>query len=84
MAQLSGGVPDKGLQDLVNGMSLEVEERVHDILDDIPGDVKERANILLNHIGGRSLGTCPCHHDVHVHRPIEYIDKDNSPKTIPF
>lgn len=65
MTHLSEEVPGnqwEGLQDLVNGLSPEREERLGDILDDIPGDVKERANILLNHIGGRSLGMCPSRH----------------------
>lgn len=32
------------------------EGRVTELFDDIPQDVKQRANILLNSLGGRSLG----------------------------
>ena len=40
----------------VDGLSAGVQERVSDIIDEIPSDVKERANVLLNSLGGRSLG----------------------------
>ena len=41
-------------------LSPATEERAGEVLDDIPRDVKERANILLNSLGGRSLGMCAC------------------------
>ena len=46
------------LQRLVEGLSPAREGRAADVLDEIPRDVKERANVLLNSLGGRSLGTC--------------------------
>ena len=57
---LSGELPSNERQrllQLVDGLPPAVEERVGEILDDIPTDVKERANLLLNSLGGRSLGT---------------------------
>ena len=47
----------EGLRRLVEGLSPAREGRAADVLDEIPRDVKERANILLNSFGGRSLGT---------------------------
>ena len=46
------------LSEAVDGLSTATAERVGHVLDDIPYDVKERANILLNSLGGRSLGMC--------------------------
>jgi alanine transaminase len=40
------------LHRLVGGLSLANEQRAADILDEIPRDVKERANVLLNSLGG--------------------------------
>ena len=48
------------LRQLVAGLSPAREGRAADVLDEIPRDVKERANILLNSLGGRSLGMCVC------------------------
>jgi alanine transaminase len=45
------------LQRLVEGLSPAREGRAADVLDEIPRDVKERANVLLNGLGGRSLGS---------------------------
>lgn len=56
---LSDELPSNDLQRLlgvVDKLSPATEERVGDLLDDIPRDVKKRANILLNSLGGRSLG----------------------------
>jgi aspartate/methionine/tyrosine aminotransferase len=45
------------LRQLVEGLSPAREGRAADVLDEIPRDVKERANVLLNSLGGRSLGS---------------------------
>ena len=47
------------LRQLVEGLSPAREGSAADVLDEIPRYVKERANVLLNSLGGRSLGmTC--------------------------
>ena len=46
----------KQLASPVDGLSPETEAKIGDLLDEIPRDVKERADILLNSLGGRSLG----------------------------
>lgn len=44
------------LRQLAEGLSQVREERAAEILGEMPRDVKDRANILLNSLGGRSLG----------------------------
>ena len=40
------------------GLSEEEKERVREVVDEIPRDVKERAEALLRNIQGHSLGGC--------------------------
>ena len=58
LAEEAGGGERERLRQLVEGLSPAREGRAADVLDEIPRDVKERANVLLNSLGGRSLGMC--------------------------
>lgn len=70
------------LHRLVGGLSLANEQRAADILDEIPRDVKERANVLLNSLGGRSLGSYTDSQGISVIRQhvAEFITRRDGPE----